>query len=184
MKKFMYVALAVFLVLVLQLSASAAPAKKAPSAYTPTAITIMYDGEPLELTHKPVRYKEFILVPARDFYESLGASVEWDAGAKMLAINTDTNSIMFFKNQKSVIVNTVQYPMVTPAVIVNGTFMVEITSAAAALNYGVYTEGNTIYLEPLEVEESIEDDSDIQDKAPSDEEYERERIKRAYEIGI
>jgi hypothetical protein len=184
MKKFTFVVLTFFLVFAIQLTAFAAPAKKSKNIYTPANVTIMYNHEPLQLKKKPVRYKEFVLVPAKEFYQSFGAEVKWDAGAQMLAINTDTDNTLFFKNQKSVIINGIQYPMVTPAVIVNGTFMVEITSAAAALNYGVYTEGNTIYLEPLETEENIEDDSDIQDNAPTEEEYEQERIKRAYEIGI
>lgn len=183
MKKFMCVTLAMFLVFIVQFSVSAAPIKQVP--YTPASVNIMYNDEQLQLKRKPVQYKEFILVPAHDFYESLGATVTWDAEAEMTAVTTATDSILFFKNQKSVIVNGVQYPLVTPAVVVNGTFMVEITSAAAALNYGVYTDGNTIYMEPLEMEEAIMDDGDVYDQeTQTEEEREQERIERAYKSGI
>lgn len=185
MKKLMCIMLAAFLIFTLQLSAAAAPAKKVPAAYTPASINIVYDGKPLQLKHKPMRYKEFILVPAQEFYEYLGANVTWDKDAEMLAVNTNTDSILFFKDQQSVIINAIQYPMVTPAVMVNGTLMIEVTSAASSLNYGVYAEGNDIYMEPVGIEEDTESKGDIYDwNIPTDDDIEKERIKHAYKYGI
>ncbi|MBJ3774046.1 hypothetical protein JEQ20_26730 [Klebsiella pneumoniae] len=63
--------------------------------------------------------------------------------------------------------------------------MIEVTSAASSLNYGVYAEGNDIYMEPISIEEDTKSKGDIYDwNIPIDDDIEKERIKHAYKYGI
>lgn len=141
------------------------------SPYQPVDIKVMYNGEEIVLKHKPVKYNEFLLLPAREVFNALGYDAKWDSPSQMMSVTGNGISAIFSRNDDSVIKNGIQYPGVTPSVLVNGSFYIEATQLGASVDCGVNMDGdNTLVIYPPDADEqAVEEDAQNQsEEQPQD----------------
>jgi|GEM_PF-71633 len=106
-------------VLVLSLAlGSGAPAANA------AAINVTIDGQTLEMDVSPVIAQGRTLVPFRDIFEHLGASVGWDEASQSVTGTTADKVITLYIGSTTALIDGAPVPLDVPAMIVNGRTMV------------------------------------------------------------
>lgn len=122
--------------------------------YSAQEVYILVDGRELtELPMPPIIFEGYTLVPAREVFEALGASVEWKADLEQVYIQYKDILTVLTIDFETAYVNGVERQMSVPARIINDKTMIPVrfVSEAIGLNVGWSNETRTISITTAEV---------------------------------
>lgn len=90
------------------------------------AIDVTIDGEPLATTAEPVIQNNHTMVPLRDIFEAMGATVTWDATTQTASAQKGDRTVVIGIGQPQATVNGTAVSLETPATILNRHTMVPL----------------------------------------------------------
>ena len=108
-------------------------------------IAVQLDGQPLATSTAPVQMNGRTLVPLRDIFEALGATVNWNAAAQTILATRGTTQIGLALNNRTASVNGAPVTLDQAATLVNGRtfvplrFVAEATGAQVSWNGALQT---------------------------------------------
>ncbi len=106
--------------------------------YTASPITLMVNGQKIVTKQMPpVIVQDTTLVPAREVFEPLGATVEWKASSKETYITMGNTQIVLQMNNPIAQVNGIAKQMKMPSKIINDKTMIPARFVAEELNFTV-----------------------------------------------
>ncbi len=136
-------------------------------------LDFIIDFEFKEFPKNPVNTQGRILLPMRDFFETIGATVEWNEELKEIYASYEDNKIFLKIGSKDSIVNGNYQPLDVSPTLIDNTTYVPIRFAAEALGYEIIwnEDFRTIYAfsnyEELDTPKIIETSS-VNNGIPSD----------------
>ena len=95
-------------------------------------IAVQLDGQPLATSTAPVQMNGRTLVPLRDIFEALGATVNWNAAAQTILATRGTTQIGLAINNRTASVNGAPVTLDQAATLVNGRTFVPLRFVAEA----------------------------------------------------
>ncbi len=95
-------------------------------------IAVNLDGQPLATSTAPVQMNGRTLVPLRDIFEALGATVNWNAAAQTILATRGTTQIGLAINNRTASVNGAPVTLDQAATLVNGRTFVPLRFVAEA----------------------------------------------------
>lgn len=104
---------------------------------------IALNGKMLPLNDEPIIEGGATLVPFRELFEKMQATLEWDPVSQKVTAKTDSTTIELTINSKTAYVNGKPYLLTVPAQIVNSLTYVPARFAAEALGAGVKWEASS-----------------------------------------
>lgn len=107
------------------------------------AILVMLNGKYIDFDVAPVIMNDRVMVPMRNIFEALGATVNWMGETKTIFAGKGTNVITMQVGQSSFFKNEEKIEIDTPSVIVNERTLVPIRAVSEALDTQVYYNENT-----------------------------------------
>ncbi|WP_180270625.1 N-acetylmuramoyl-L-alanine amidase [Sporanaerobium hydrogeniformans] len=123
--------------------------------YTLPPITLYINGEMLQTQVMPaIQLEERVLVPAKEVFEKMGASVEWNESEKSVYICKREMLIVLKMNSQEAWVNGIRYTLDMPAKNVNDKMMIPLRFISEAMGYDVIWENgprNAFILMPEEL---------------------------------
>lgn len=96
------------------------------------------DGRPLAFETAPLLVEDNTLVPMRDFFAALGASVQWDADNLSTVANYAEMKVSVQIGSRTAYINDVAVTMPVPAQLVDGHTMIPIRFFADQLGFSLY----------------------------------------------
>ncbi|OGO87501.1 MAG: hypothetical protein A2Y24_01265 [Clostridiales bacterium GWE2_32_10] len=112
--------------------------------YTAKPITLIVGGQPVVNTQMPpIILDGRTLVPAREIFENLGASVKWDAKYKQVYVTYKNKMIILTINNKIAYINQVTTQMDVPAKLINDKTMIPVAFVARNLGFDVNWDERT-----------------------------------------
>jgi len=110
-------------------------------------LNIIIDFEFKEFSKKPINVDGRILLPMRDFFETIGATVDWDNEEKEINASFEENKVFLKIASTDSIVNGVHKSLDVPPMLFNETTYIPLRFAAESLGYEIIwnEEFNTIY---------------------------------------
>lgn len=127
----------VWLSLSLLLTASPAVAPATASQGAAGAISVEIDGSKLALDQAPLLSNGVVLVPARDVFEALGASVSWDGISRRVDVTRGARTISLWIDSIGATVNGSRVVLDTPATVAGGRLMVPLQFVSQGLRIRV-----------------------------------------------
>lgn len=106
-------------------------------------ISIVIDGKPQTYDTMPVIINDRVLVPMRGIFESLGATVEWDAATKTVTGTRNDTVVKLIIDNPNATVNGAAQTLDVPPTLVNDRTMVPIRFISEALGATVEWNGTT-----------------------------------------
>lgn len=119
----------------------------------------------------PVIINNRTLVPAREVFEKLGATVEWDGQSSQVFITLESNVIIMGINNKVAYINQMSYDMDLPPKIINGKTMIPVRFVAESLGFEVKWDDDkreVLILTEQEKDDDIEDDDEDNNEVEED----------------
>jgi len=115
-------------------------------------ISVLLNGEALEFDVPPVTQQGRTLVPLRTIFESLGATVEWDAASSTVKASKGGTTIELPVGRDWAIKNGTRVSLDVPAVVKDGRTLVPLRFVSEALGTRVDWDGQTrtVSITPLE----------------------------------
>ncbi|MGC5326286.1 stalk domain-containing protein [Brevibacillus sp. SYSU BS000544] len=114
-------------------------------ASSSTAVTVLLNGKQLLFPVPPVIKNETTLVPLREIFEALGASVKWDAATRTVLATKTTSTIKLVIGSKTVTKGTQTITLSQPAQIIEGKTFVPLRFVSEALGAQVkYDEATKV----------------------------------------
>jgi len=111
-------------------------------------IGLVVNGEVLQnLPMNPVIRQDRMLVPARAVFESLGASVEWQAAERAVYIQHNDQDVIVTIGQRTLMVNGLPIEMPIPAQIINYNTMIPVGAVATNLGFEVDFRDRTVFVD-------------------------------------
>lgn len=107
------------------------------------AILVMLNGKYIDFDVAPVIMNERVMVPMRNIFEALGATVNWMGETKTIFAGKGTDVITMQVGQSSFFKNEEKIEIDAPSVIVDERTLVPIRAVAEALDTQVYYNENT-----------------------------------------
>jgi len=95
-------------------------------------VQVRLNDQPLALSAAPLQVNGRTLLPMRDVFESLGASVNWNPAAQSIAAQAGATQIQFGINQRVAYVNGRSVSLDQPAILVGGRAFVPLRFVAQA----------------------------------------------------
>ena len=95
-------------------------------------IAVQLDGQPLATSTAPVQMNGRTLVPLRDIFEALGATVNWNAAAQTISATRGTTQIGLALNNRTASVNGTPVTLDQAATLINGSTFVPLRFVAEA----------------------------------------------------
>ena len=106
-------------------------------------IAVQLDGQPLATSTAPVQMNGRTLVPLRDIFEALGATVNWNAAAQTISATRGATQIGLAINNRTASVNGQPVTLDQAATLVNGRTFVPLRFVAEATGAKVDWSGPT-----------------------------------------
>ncbi|WP_161568180.1 stalk domain-containing protein [Anaerobacillus alkaliphilus] len=100
-------------------------------------ISVTIDGEPQYYSSEPVLVNGRIMVPLRDAFEMLGATVTWDSLTNKITIVSEGNEILLTIKQKIAFLNGMPISLIVAPKIFNNRAYVPLRFVAEAMNFEV-----------------------------------------------
>ncbi|MBQ6906910.1 MAG: copper amine oxidase N-terminal domain-containing protein [Clostridia bacterium] len=91
----------------------------------------------------PCIINDITMVPLRSIFESLGASVQWDAETKTVYALKEDSAVVLQIGQSVMFVNGIRVDMDAPSVIMSDRTMIPFRSVASAYGYEVQYDEQT-----------------------------------------
>lgn len=106
--------------------------------YLNSKVTIVVNGKAADYSEQPVIDNNRVMVPMRELFEQLGATVNYNEETGVISANKDGNYVTLTAGTDTAIINGEEYKMeITPYISEKGKTMVPIRFAAEALDIGV-----------------------------------------------
>jgi len=105
------------------------------------AIHINLNGQPLATSVAPVSYNNRTLVPMRDIFEALGATIQWHPVTQNVTAQKDLTNITLQINNPIAIINGRRVQLDQPPLVINNRTMVPLRFVAEALDAKVDWNG-------------------------------------------
>lgn len=142
--------------------------------YENDPITLYIDGKLTVTTvMPPIQFDGAVVVPAREVFSTMGATVEWRASEQSVYVHDDYNLIVLKINSQEAWVNETIQSLMMPAKLINDKVMVPIRFISETLGYKVkwVQSERAIYIETkLDSEIADEQVDEKEDEAPDDDE--------------
>jgi hypothetical protein len=97
------------------------------------AATIQLNGQPLQTSVAPIQHRGRTLVPMRDIFEALGASVKWDAYTQGITATRATTTVKMQMGRPSAQLNGQTIRLDQAPLMVNGRTMVPLRFVSEAM---------------------------------------------------
>jgi hypothetical protein len=118
-------------------------------------IVVYIDGVIQNYDQQPLLSNGSVLVPMRSIFESLGATVSWDAGSQMVTATKGDKIITLRLSDDNMTINGNSVGLNTPAISVNGHTLVPVRVISEALGASVKWNGDT---KTVSIEQSTQSD--------------------------
>ena len=97
------------------------------------AISVQLNGQPLNTSVSPVKMRNRTVVPMRDIFEALGATVEWNPSTQGITAQKEDNTVNLAINNRRAFINGRQVFLDQPATLVRGRTMVPLRFVSEAM---------------------------------------------------
>lgn len=111
--------------------------------YEGNIFSLKINGKILNCEVPPIVFDGYSVVPARDVFEFLGASVEWEGENQKVTVDYDKTTIELYINKKEVLKNGQKETMPIPPKIINGKTMIPARYVAESLGFDVDFDSKT-----------------------------------------
>lgn len=144
--------------------------------YDYPAISLYINNQKIETTvMEPVSIDGRVLVPAREVFEPLGASVQWDAAAKKVIIDYKQSTMILTANETDVWLDDKIVQLDVPAKIINDKVMIPIRFVSETMGFDVNWINSTYSVYISDGKQSG-DSGNIKDENTSKDEVEDEKV--------
>ena len=120
-------------------------------------INLLVDGKKIECDVPPVIDNNRTLVPARAFFESLGASVNWNAVKKQVSVKLGSTRIILVIGSNVAYVNSVVKILDSLPVVKDNRTLIPVRFVSENLGYDVSWDGKTQSVILEKIEETVPD---------------------------
>ena len=110
--------------------------------YNLSPISLYVNGEKISTTMNPIQLDGRVLVPAREVFTPMGATVGWDAKAKQVTVTYKGTTMILTVNQKVVLLNGKKVELDVPAKIINDKVMIPVRFISEQLGFKVDWNGS------------------------------------------
>jgi len=123
--------------------------------YEGNIFKLKVNGEELNCEVPPIVFKDYSVVPARDVFEKLGATVEWNGEKKEVTINYEKTKIKLTINKNMAVRNGYIEKMPIAPKIINGKTMIPVRYVGESFGFdvGFDSKTDTITINTKEKEE-------------------------------
>jgi hypothetical protein len=97
------------------------------------AISVQLNGQPLNTAVAPVKMRNRTVVPMRDIFEALGATVNWNPATMGITAQKEDNTVNLAINNRRAFINGRQVFLDQPATLVRGRTMVPLRFVSEAM---------------------------------------------------
>ena len=111
--------------------------------YEGNFFTLKIDGKEINCEVPPIVFDDYSVVPAREVFEAMGATVGWTAKTQKVTVKNDDTTIEITINQKTAKVNGETKTMPIAAKLVNGKTMIPVRFVAEELGFDVNFDSKT-----------------------------------------
>jgi len=111
--------------------------------YEGNIFTLKVDGKTINCEVPPIVFDDYSVVPARDVFEAMGATVDWNAVNQKVTVKYDDTKVEVFINKRAVKVNNVEKTAPIPAKLINGKTMIPVRFVSEALGFSVDFDSST-----------------------------------------
>lgn len=108
-----------------------------PVTYTKSTVTVYSNNKKITFPRSPVTVNDVLLVPMRDMFNSLGATVYWDEKTQTITAQKGNDKVILKIGKKSGTKNGKTITFDTAPEIINGTTMVPVRLAAESFDLAV-----------------------------------------------
>ena len=140
--------------------------------YDYPTISLYINNQKIETTvMEPVSIEGRVLVPAREVFEPLGASVQWDAAAKKVIIDYKDSTMILTANETDVWLDGKTVQLDVPAKIINDKVMIPIRFVSETMGFDVNWINSTysVYISDGSTSgDNIKDEESMQDQVEDD----------------
>lgn len=115
-----------------------------PHSYNAEEVFVAIDGTNLtDLSMPPIILNDYTLVPAREVFEAIGASVDWKNDIEQVYITYNNTLIVIPVNSQKAYVNGNSKTLDTEAKIINNKTMIPLRFVTTALGFEIQWDSNT-----------------------------------------
>lgn len=111
--------------------------------YKGNTFRLKVDGKELSCSVPPIVFSDYSVVPARDVFEHVGATVTWFAGEQKVLVKTSKHEIILYINKTVAYKNGKAEPMPIAPKIINEKTMIPVRYVAESLGYDVQFDSKT-----------------------------------------
>lgn len=111
--------------------------------YEGNIFSLKIDGKTINCEVPPIVFDDYSVVPARDVFEAMGASVKWNAEMQRVTVIYDDTMVELYINKKTVKVNGAKKEAPIPPKLINGKTMIPARFVAEALGFSVDFDSKT-----------------------------------------
>ncbi len=111
--------------------------------YQGNIFTLKVDKKTINCEVPPIVFDDYSVVPARDVFEAMGATVEWNAMNQKVTVKYDSTKVEVYINKRGVKVNGVEKTAPIPAKLINGKTMIPVRFVSEALGFSVDFDSST-----------------------------------------
>jgi len=111
--------------------------------YEGNIFTLKVDGKTINCEVPPIVFDDYSVVPARDVFEAMGATVDWNAINQKVTVKYDDTKVEVFINKRAVKVNGVEKSAPIPAKLINGKTMIPVRFVSEELGFTVNFDSST-----------------------------------------
>ncbi|MBQ4086835.1 MAG: N-acetylmuramoyl-L-alanine amidase [Clostridia bacterium] len=111
--------------------------------YTGNTFRLKINGETIACSVPPIVFHDYSVVPARDVFEHLGATVTWYGPDERVTVNMESTEIVLYINSKAAYKNGKVEPMPIAPKIINGKTMIPVRYVAESLGFEVTFDSKT-----------------------------------------
>lgn len=135
--------------------------------YQLPAITLYVNGnQVVTRVMDPIQLDNRVLVPAREVFEAMGASVGWDNIQKKVTVQYKSQSILLTINQTTALINGNPVEMDVPGKIINDKVMIPIRFVSEAIGMDVEWDATNRAVKINEKNTNSQKPSDVKEKTP------------------
>ncbi len=111
--------------------------------YEGNIFTLKVDEKTINCEVPPIVFDDYSVVPARDVFEAMGASVKWNAEMQRVTVIYDDTMVELYINKKTVKLNGAKKEAPIPPKLINGKTMIPVRFVAEALGFTVNFDSKT-----------------------------------------
>ncbi len=111
--------------------------------YEGNIFTLKVDDKTIKCEVPPIVFNDYSVVPARDVFEAMGATVNWSAVNQKVTVEYDDTTVELYINNKTVKHNGTKKTAPIPPKLINGKTMIPVRFVAEALGFLVDFDSKT-----------------------------------------